>query len=36
MKVDEMQKMIELKKKAIENIKEVQEMIKQGKQGGSW
>jgi hypothetical protein len=26
-----MQKMIELKKKAIENIKQVQEMIKQGK-----
>ena len=30
-KIDEMQKMIELKKKAMENIKEVQEMIKQGK-----
>jgi hypothetical protein len=27
--------MIELKKKAMENIKEVHEMIKQGK-GGSW
>lgn len=30
-KIDECQKMAELKKKAIENIKNVQEMIKQGK-----
>lgn len=30
-KVDEMQKIIELKKKAIENIKMVQEMVKKGK-----
>jgi len=39
MKVDEMQKMIMLKRKAMENIKEIHEMIKQGKQGsqgGSW
>jgi hypothetical protein len=31
MKIAECQKMAELKKKAIENIKSVQEMIKQGK-----
>jgi len=31
MKISDMEKMIELKKKAIDNIKHVQEMIKQGK-----
>jgi hypothetical protein len=31
MKINDMQKMIELKKKAIADIKQVQEMIKQGK-----
>ncbi|MGA9188033.1 MAG: hypothetical protein WB014_05580 [Methanosarcina sp.] len=30
-KINDMQKMIELKKKAIEDIRKVQEMIKQGK-----
>jgi len=30
-KINEMEKMIALKKKAIENIRAVQEMIKQGK-----
>jgi len=31
MKISDMGKMIELKKKAIDDIKHVQEMIKQGK-----
>ena len=31
MKINDMGKMIELKKKAINDIKQVQEMIKQGK-----
>ena len=31
MKINDMGKMIELKKKAIDDIKQVQEMIKQGK-----
>ena len=30
-KINEMEKMITLKKKAIENIRAIQEMIKQGK-----